>query len=118
MEGYEKFWFSKGWGRGVLKDQFDITSSSIAFDESLEWQFRDVFVDRYELGSLAKHFCRGESHLCATSSAFKELWQSRGHSIHHDLHECVSLGRYSPSRGLTDSGNESKTYVSSNCHLA
>lgn len=108
----KNFGFQKDGEEGVLKDQFDITSSSIAFDESLEWQFRNVFVDRYELGSLAKHFCPGESHFCASFSASKEFWQSRGHSIHQDLHECVSLGRYSPSRGLTDSGNESKTYVS------
>lgn len=39
-------------------------SSSTAFDQSCEQQFRDIFIGHHKLGSVAKHFCPSESYLC------------------------------------------------------
>lgn len=107
MEGYEKFWFLKGWCGVFLKDQFGIMSSSTAFDESWEWQFRDWSLRAGVTGqALLSWWITFVCLLRCTQRAVAE-WRSQ-HTPGF-ARVCVS---WETSRGPTDSDNESKTYVS------
>lgn len=101
MEGYEKFWFLKGWCGVFLKDQFDIMSSSTAFDESWEWQFRDWSLRAGVAGqALLSWWIKFVCLLRCTQRAVAE-WRSQ-HTPGF-ARVCVS---WETSRGPTDSDNE------------
>lgn len=88
-----------------LEDQLDILSSPTTLNVSWEWQFRDLFSDHCELGSLTRHFAL-VSGIDAPPALHPESSGRVEVTAHaRILHENVSVGRYSLSRGTTDSDN-------------